>query len=71
MTRSGADAATLVACRGPWRADAPGGAAPSQRSCIALILCAMIGGTQEPAAIGGWDKRRPTLLRRLRRRWPL
>ena len=60
-----------------WRAGVLGGPMcqagrrHSQRSCMALILRAIISGTQEPAAIGGWDKRRPALPSRLRRRWPL
>ena len=39
----------------------------SQRSLIAIILCAVISGAQGPTAIGEWVKRLPpTMLRRLR-----
>ena len=68
MTLTDADAAALFARLGSLEDPrARRGRRHSQRSLIAIILCAVISGAQGPTAIGEWVKRLPpAMLRRLR-----
>ncbi|WP_168185510.1 ISAs1 family transposase [Acidiferrobacter sp. SPIII_3] len=68
MTLTDVDAAALFARLGSLEDPrARRGLRHSQRSLIAIILCAVISGAQGPTAIGEWVKRLPpTMLRRLR-----
>ncbi|AWP23979.1 ISAs1 family transposase [Acidiferrobacter sp. SPIII_3] len=68
MTLTDVDAAALFARLGSLEDPrARRGLRHSQRSLIAIILCAVISGAQGPTAIGEWVKRLPpAMLRRLR-----
>ena len=68
MILTDADAAALFARLGSLGDPrAKRGLRHSQRSLIAIILCAVISGAQGPTAIGEWVKRLPpAMLRRLR-----
>ena len=68
MTLTDADATALFARLGSLEDPrARRGRRHSQRSLIAIIVCAVISGAQGPTAIGEWVKRLPpAMLRRLR-----
>jgi hypothetical protein len=60
MTLTDVDAAALFARLGSLEDPrARRGLRHSQRSLIAIILCAVISGAQGPTAIGEWVKRLP------------